>query len=62
MNALFGFMIQRRMMFSAKVALVGLAWSQEKPEFVLGCSAAEPSELHIRGLELSFFNGVSGYS
>ena len=62
MNFPFVLLIQRRMMFGAVVALVGLAWVQEEPELVLGCTAAYPSELHIHELDLSLENVIVGYT
>ena len=49
-------------MFGAVVSLVGLAWVQEEPELVLGCTAAYPSELHIHELDLSLENVIVGYT
>ena len=62
MNASFGFVIQRRGVFGAVVALVGLYWVPEKMELGLGCTTADPLELYIHGLELSLDNGIIGYA
>ena len=58
MNASFGFVIQRKMMFGALVALVGLARCTENTELVLGRTEADLPKSHIHGLELYFDNVI----
>ena len=49
------------MMFCNIIAQIGLTWAPVVTEFSLKCSAAEPVELHVHGLESFACNIVSYY-
>ena len=48
------------MMFCNIIAQIGLTWAPVVAELSLECSAAEPVELHVHGLE-SFACNIVGY-
>ena len=50
------------MMFCNVIAQIGGAWAPVVAELSLKCSAAEPVELHVHGLESFACNIVSYYS